>query len=100
MNKFRGYKTFLKNQNRKNFIEQIKNSPRLTKMFSAFESISQGRTQIPIEYPKIQKDSICMHPDFAEHDILFKKNVGTFFKHAISSIPYRRENEIGPQRTC
>lgn len=41
-----------------------------------------------------------MHPDFAEHDILFKKNVGTFFKHAISSIPYRRENEIGPQRTC
>ena len=49
-------------------------------MLSSFESISQGLSQSPRGYPQVEE--------------IFKRNVVMFFKHAISSIPYRRENEM------
>ena len=62
-------------------------------MLSSFESISQGLSQSPRGYPQVE-DYLNTHPEFIRHNEIFKRNVGMFFKHAISSIPYRRENEM------
>lgn len=83
-----------KNSNRNLFIKQTREAPRLTSMLSSFESISQGLSQSPKEYPKIKEKYLDVHPDFKKHNEIFEKNIGTFFKHALSSIPYRRENEM------
>lgn len=82
-------------QNRRRaFVERTRNAPRLTSMLSSFESISQGLSQSPRGYPQIERDYLNSRSEFVRHNEIFARSVGTFFKHAISSIPYRRENEM------
>ena len=77
--------------NNKNFCNEILKSPRLNELLDHFERISNGSEQVPKKLPKINKKYLQSCPDFFRHEQIFRKNIGVFFKHGISSIPYLSE---------
>jgi len=80
------------NEKRKHFIKSTLNSPRVTSLLSSFEAIQSGREQVPHTYPQIEQGYLDTHPDFETHNAIFSRNIGTFYKHYLSSVPYLREN--------
>jgi hypothetical protein len=72
------------------FRNKMYKSPRLNELFESFEKIANGIDQVPYKIPKIDK-SYLNKDDYLFHDYIFNKNLSTFFKHGISSIPYLSE---------
>ena len=72
------------------FRNKMYKSPRLNELFENFEKIANGIDQVPYKIPKIDK-SYLNKDDYLLHNYIFNKNLGTFFKHGISSIPYLSE---------
>ena len=93
MDELRSYKRKIKRKkiNNKNFCNEILKSPRLNELLEHFERISNGSEQVPKKLPKINKTYLQSCPDFLRHEQIFRKNIGVFFKHGISSIPYLSE---------
>lgn len=77
--------------NDKEFCDRIRKSPRLNELYDHFERIANGSTQVPYKVPKTNKTYLRKDCDYIRHEKIFKKNLCTFLKHGISSIPYLAE---------
>lgn len=75
----------------KEFCDKIRKSPRLNELHKYFEEISSGSTQVPYRLPKTNKTYLSKSIDYLRHEKIFRKNLRTFLKHGISSIPYLTE---------
>ena len=77
--------------NNKEFCDKIRKSPRLTDLYDHFEEISNGSKQVPFKIPETNVTYLGKSEDYLRHEKIFRKNLGIFLKHGISSIPYLTE---------
>lgn len=73
------------------FCDKIRKSPRLNELFENFEQISKGSSQVPYKLPKTNEKYLNESSEYLRHEKIFRKNLCTFLKHGISSIPYLTE---------
>lgn len=62
--------------------------PRLNSLLDSFERIAAGVTHVPQSTPEAAPDFVQRSAAYELHQRLFKKNIGTFFRHGCASIPY------------
>ncbi len=76
------------------FLENIKKSPRIVSLAQHFEEIASGRIQVPIK-PVLANLSLLFNDKIAFFIYENQKNKeGKFCEHAYASIPYLLENSI------
>jgi hypothetical protein len=73
--------------------QRWQNSPRLTSLYSHFESIAKGEIQVPSKAVTVDKDWLKQNPKVEKFSHLMEKNLGTFYQHFCASIPYILEEQ-------
>lgn len=70
------------------YCQQCYQSPRLTRVFQHFGDIGAGKIQVPTKLVEVDKQFLHQDPELLAYHQLFQQNMGHFYKHYCTSVPF------------